>query len=218
MNAKRVTKSIAMFIIATLVLNAMVPTLAQAAKHLQGTKTDQTPIQRIKTPNAKVRVHAPIISKRRIIGEVVEMNRDMLVLKLVRMPWPQRREITANTVMTQDGQTFYCVPMSSISNLEVSMGQRRNTGKGVGLGLGLGLAVLIVTRIALADVEPGPGPGGAFVLVVGVGVAGSLCLLSTLLGAATKSEKWVEVSPQRLNLSIAPTSTKGIRAALEVNF
>ena len=45
-----------------------------------------------------------------------------------------------------------------------------------------------------------------------------ICLLATLMGAATKSEKWVEVPPQRLNLSIAPTLDKGFRAALTVNF
>ena len=33
-----------------------------------------------------------------------------------------------------------------------------------------------------------------------------------------KSDKWVEVPPQRLNLSLAPTSTKGLRAALTFNF
>ena len=210
-----ITKSIAIFVTAALALNAMAPALAHAAKHLHGTKTNQTPIQRIKTPNAKVRVHAPVISKRRIIGEVVEMNRDTLILKLVRMPWPQLREITANTVMTQDGQTLlYQVPMSSISSLEVSMGRRRNTGKGLAIGLGLGLTVLIVTtRI----VSPGIG-AGEIVVLAGGGGAVSLCLLSTLIGASTKSEKWVEVPPQRLNLSITPTSAKGLRAALAVNF
>ena len=209
-----IIKSIALFVTGALALNAMAPALAHAAKHLYGTKNNQTPIQRIKTPNAKVRVHAPVISKRRIIGEVVEMNRDTLVLKLVRMPWPQLREITANTVMTQDGQTLYQVPMSSISSLEVSMGQRRNTGKGLAIGIGLGLTVLIVTTHI---VSPGIGAGEIVVLAGGGGVV-SLCLLSTLIGASTKSDKWVEVPPQRLSLSIAPTPAKGLRAALAVNF
>ena len=211
-----ITKSIAIFITAILVLNAMAPTLAQATADSQSTKVNQTPIQRIKTPNAKVRVHAPVISKRRIIGEVVKMNRDTLVLKLARMPWPQLREITANTVMTQDGQTLYQVPMSSITNLEVSMGRRRNAGKGFGFGLGLGLTFLIVVRTTDSG-APGPGRGAALI-IIGVGGAISLCLLSTLIGIATKYEKWVEVSPQRLNLSIAPTPEKGLRAALTFNF
>ena len=211
-----ITKSIAIFVTATLVINAMAPTLTQATADSQSTKVNQTPIQRIKTPNAKVRVHAPVISKRRIIGEIVKMNRDTLVLKLARMPWPQLREITANTVMTQDGQTLYQVPMSSITNLEVSMGRRRNAGKGFGFGLGLGLTFLIVVRTTDSG-APGPGRGAALI-IIGVGGAVSLCLLSTLIGVATKSEKWVEVPPQRLNLSIAPTPDKGLRAALTFNF
>ena len=215
-----ITKSIAIFVTAALVLNAMAPALAQATADSQSTKVNQTPIQRIKTPNAKVRVHAPVISKRRIIGEVVKMNRDTLVLKLARMPWPQLREITANTVMTQDGQTLYQVPMSSITNLEVSMGRRRNAGKGFGFGLGLGLTFLLVVSTTVKTPDSGDlglGRGAAF-FVIGVGGAVSLCLLSTLIGVATKYEKWVEVSPQRLNLSIAPTPEKGLRAALTFNF
>ena len=45
-----------------------------------------------------------------------------------------------------------------------------------------------------------------------------LVVIPTLIGAMTKSDKWVEVPPQRLNLSLAPTSTKGLRAALTFNF
>ena len=209
-----ITKSIAIFVTATLVLNAMAPALAQTENNAPAEVI--AGVERIKTPNAKVRVQAPVISKRRIIGEVVKMNRDTLVLKLARMPWPQLREITANTVMTQDGQTLYQVPMSSITNLEVSMGRRRNAGKGFGFGLGLGLTFLIVVRTTDSG-APGPGRGAALI-IIGVGGAISLCLLSTLIGVATKSEKWVEVPPQRLNLSIAPTLDKGLRAALTVNF
>ena len=216
-----ITKSIAIFVTAALVLNAMAPALAQATADSQSTKVNQTPIQRIKTPNAKVRVHAPVISKRRIIGEVVKMNRDTLVLKLARMPWPQLREITANTVMTQDGQTLYQVPMSSITNLEVSMGRRRNAGKSFMIGLGLGLAVLV--PVAIADSKESssdelPLGEGLATVITAVYIFPSIVVLSTLIGVATKYEKWVKISPQRLNLSIAPTPEKGFRAALTVNF
>lgn len=39
-----------------------------------------------------------------------------------------------------------------------------------------------------------------------------------LIGATTKSDKWVKVSPQSLNLSVVPISTKGLRAARTFNF
>ncbi len=43
--------------------------------------------------------------------------------------------------------------------------------------------------------------------LVGYSAGAFVCLLSTLIGATIKSNKWVEVPPDRLNLSIAPTST-----------
>ena len=147
--------------------------------------------------NAKVRFKAPSISQRQIIGEVIKMNRD--------------------TVVIQGGHTFYQVPMSSISNFEVSIGQRRNAGKGFMIGLGLGLIILV--PIALVDLNDEDNDWrGLATFVTAVYIFPSIVVLSTLMGATIKSEKWVEVPPQRLNLSIAPTPDKGLRAALTFNF
>ena len=279
-----ITKSIAIFVTAALVLNAMGPTLAQAAKHLQGDQvnadtlvhnayaivtyyennklkrdrgrikaigdtaftiqnsllgkatiaytkvssmvmgkdvvrseklmnvmeremkkieTETKAIQRFKTHNAKVRFKAPSLSKKRIVGEVVKMTQDTLLLR--------------------KGRTFLQVPMSSITNLEVSIGQHRNTGKGFRIGLGVGLAVstslFIYAGYLSKKYKDVPNNIDALAPgLAGVYLGPYIVILSTFIGAATKSEKWVEVSPQRLNLSIAPTSTKGLRAALTVNF
>ena len=267
--AHTITKSIALFIIAALVLNAMGPTLAQAAKHLQGEQvnanalvhnayaivtyyennklkrergrikaigdtaftiqnsllgkatiaytkvlsmvmgkdvvraekqmkkieTETKAIQRFKTHHAKVRVKAPSLTKKRIVGEVVKM--------------------TPDTLLIRKGRTFLEVPISSISNFEVSIGQRRNAAKGFWIGLGVGLAVTTSLFIYAGYQDEYFALGPA---LAGACLGPSIVILSTFIGAATKSEKWVEVSPQRLNLSIAPTSTKGLRAALAVNF
>ena len=145
----------------------------------------------------KVRFKAPSISQRQIIGEVVEMNRD--------------------TVVIQGGHTFYQVPMSSISNFEVSLGQHRNTGKGFKIGLGLGLALLVpIAAVDLSDEDNAW--RGLATYSTAVVIFPSIVALSTLMGATIKSEKWVEVPPQHLNLSIAATPEKGLRAALTVNF
>ena len=146
--------------------------------------------------NAKVRVQAPSIQKKRMVGELVKMTQDTLVI--------------------HSGRTFFQVPSSSISNLEVSIGCKRNTGKGFKIGLATGLSILI--PVAIADSrDPGELRGLATGLTLGF-VCTPIIILSTLIGAMTKSDKWVEVSPQRLNLSFAPTSTKGLRAALTFNF
>ena len=156
--------------------------------------------------NAKVRVQAPSIQKKRMVGELVKMTQDTLII--------------------QSGRTFYQVPLSSISNFEVSIGRYRNTNKGAKTGLSIGLGILAIAfwKIYRADDETYLDGGterdwASFeLMVIGFPAAVLSTLTGTILGAISKSDKWVEVSPQRLNLSFAPTSTKGLRAALTFNF
>ena len=159
-------------------------------------KNSRQAVQRFKTQNTKVRFKAPSLTKKWIVGEVVKMTRDTLLLR--------------------EGRTFLQVPLSSISNFEVGIGQRRNAGKGSLIGLGLGLAVLV--PVAIEDYSNERSWQGFATAVTAAYILPSILVLSTLIGAAIKTEKWVEVSPQRLNLSIAPTPEKGLRAALAVNF
>ncbi len=166
-------------------------------------------IQRFMTHNAKVRFKVPSLTKEWIVGEVVKMTQDTLLIREGR---------TLSTSAAVIKMAILQVPMSSISNFEASIGQRRNADKGFMIGLGLGLAVLV--PVAIADYKE----GGEFELhgwataITAAYIFPSIVILSTLMGAATKSENWVEVPPQRLNLSIAPTPEKGLRAALTVNF
>ncbi len=165
--------------------------------------TQKKAIQRFKTHNAKVRFKAPLLTKKWIVGEVVKMTQDTLLIR--------------------EGRTFLQVPMSSISNFEVSLGQHRNTGKGFRIGLGVGLAVSTSfflyagylsekTKDEPNNIDPlAPGLAGAY-------LGPFIVILSTFIGQKIKSENWVAVPPQRLNLSIAPTSAKGLRATLAVNF
>ena len=147
--------------------------------------------------NTRVRFNAPSISKRRMVGELIKMKQDTLVI--------------------QRGRRFYEVSRSSISNLEVSTGQYRNTGKGMLFGAGLGL-IIYVTQ----SPEPCPDPPDCTFASLeelnALILAGGACMILTLIGAKIKSDKWVEMPPQRLNLSFAPTSTKGLRTALKFNF
>lgn len=156
--------------------------------------------------NARVRVHVPSIQKKRMVGELVKMIQDTLII--------------------QSGRTFFQVPSSSISNFEVSIGRYRNTNRGAKTGLSIGLGILAIAfwKIYRADDETYLDGGterdwASFeLMVIGFPAAVLSTLTGTILGAISKSDKWVEVSPQRLNLSIAPTSTKGLRAALSFNF
>ena len=147
--------------------------------------------------NTKVRVQASSIWKSRVVGRLVKMTPDTLVISR--------------------GGTFFQVPVSSISNFEVNIGQHRNTGKGMAIGLGVGAAIFWAVYASLDLDYPDSTEGLALLYVLGY-ISIPICALSTLIGATIKTDKWVEVSPQSLNLSLAPTSTKGLRAALTFNF
>ena len=121
-------------------------------------------------------------------------------------------------IQIQKGRTFLQVPLSSISNFEVSLGQRRNAGKGFKIGLGLGLAVLVPVAIVDYSDESESEWQGLATAVTMVCISLPIVVFSTLIGGGIESDKWVEVSPQRLNLSIAPTPEKGLRVALTFNF
>ena len=148
--------------------------------------------------NARVRFNAPSISKSRMVGRLVKMKQDTLVI--------------------QQGRRFYEVPRSSISNLEISLGQHRNTDKGMLFGFVLGTAIFAATTITAEETPDSFLDEKALAELIGAIGGVSIIFISTLFGAASKSDKWVEVPPQRLNLSFAPTSTKGLRAALTFNF
>ena len=148
--------------------------------------------------NAKVRARVPSIQKQWMIGKVEKMTQDTLVIRGELALYGRK------------------VPLSSISDFEVNIGQHRNTGKGSIFGLALGLAIL--APVAIADARDEDEWQRFATIVTATFISLPIWVLSTLIGATIKTEKWVEVPPQRLNLSVAPTSAKGLRAALTFNF
>ena len=152
--------------------------------------------------NARVRVYAPSIQKGQVVGRLIKMMQDTLVI--------------------QKGRRFYQMPVSSISTFDVSLKQYRNTNKGlkIGLAAGVGIAILINVSDSGGDLQ---GLAQAIATVI---IVPPIVVISTLIGAITKSDKWVEVSPKNLNLSLTPllqrgqagTSGKGLHAALTFNF
>ena len=143
--------------------------------------------------NTRVRIYVPSRSKWWMVGEVVKMTPDTLVI--------------------QRGRKLFSVPRSEISNFEVSLRQRRNTMKG--LAVGLALNAFLWGAVASGDDNEKNNIGLIYVLWI---ATPSLLIIPLSIGAIIKSDKWVEVPPQRLNLSLAPTSTKGLRAAFTFNF
>ena len=169
-------------------------------REVRALETEQAAIQRlnqktITTMSLRVRVCAPSIQKGQMVGKLIKMMQDTLVI--------------------QKGRRFYQVPVSSISKFDVSIKQYRNTGKGFKIGLAAGAVMTILINVP----DRGEGAFQGYVeFLATVIYVPPIVIISTLIGAITKSDKWVEVSPQRLNLSLAPTSNKGLRAALTFNF
>ena len=153
-------------------------------------------IQRLQEKESKVRFKAPSISRGWIVGRLVKVSPDTF------------------RIFAERGSEY--VPHSQISNLEVSIGRRRNTDKGMKIGLALGVA--FVVPVVIADAR-GSGElqwlATAYATMFGFP---SIFIFCTLIGFMTKSDIWAEVSPQRLNLSISPTPTRSLRAALSFNF
>ena len=157
--------------------------------------------------NTKVRVQASSIWKNQVVGRLVKVTPDTLVISR--------------------GGTFFQVPVSSISNFEVSHGQHRNTGMGTLIGVVIGVGILLALSSGIYDADDKINTASARTrrewakfgfIVVGVPIVVLTTLTGTIIGYEIKSERWVKVSPHSLNLSVAPTSTKGLRAALTFNF
>ncbi len=172
------------------------------ARQTQGYGYGEQVMQQLYAEDSRVRVYAPSIWKRWMVGKLIKKTQDTLVV---------RGELTLY------GRRFYQVPLSSVSNLEVSTGQHRNTFKGMAIGIGIGfsLSTALTSLVARGFYINIPwvlsSKGGRIIFI------GPICIC-TLIGAITKSDKWVEVPPQRLNLSLAPTFGKELRAALTFNF
>ena len=120
-----------------------------------------------------------------------------------------------DTLIVSFGGDTNRIPLSSLSNLEVLV-EYTNGGKYILVGLGLGAGIIAAYQISHTPSYTSFGEGYAGLIVMIA--AASTFLIFTIIGAQKKTDKWVEVSPQSLNLSIAPTSTKGLRAALTFNF
>ena len=154
---RAITKSIALFATAALLINAIASTLAHADTRPRDTETERAAIQwmlkgnyKVRVQGAKVRFKTPSMSKKWIVGEVVKMTRDTLVIKA--RPFSKGRLSGRSTLSKvpkssiSEGRlsgrsTLSKVPKSSISDFEVSLGQYRNTGTGWKIGLGIGLFV-----------------------------------------------------------------------------
>jgi hypothetical protein len=138
--------------------------------------------------DAKVLVTAPDMWSKRIWGRVEQVRGDTLVVR-----------------QFQDKSRLF-VPVSKIEKLEVSVGMRSATGKGMMVGLGIGSAIMTLGIVSAArDDSELAGLQVYIAFVLAVPVLG----ICTLLGAMSRSDHWVEIPTNRIDLGIRPVSPQG---------
>ena len=148
----------------------------------------------------RVRITAPAVSGKRLVGDLLAMDEATLTLK------PQK------------GKGVIEIPRTSVTRIEVSRRPSRR-GKGAGIGALAGLGAAAAIGVIAGDSGCVPDnwicyDKGATALIsavltvpvgllFGIGIAGG--------------EQWVRTTPDRIRLSVQPR-TNGLGAALSVRF
>ena len=181
---------------------------AQVRGELVGWKHATQVIQCL-TKESSVRFKAPSImgngeKPKWTVGRLIEVNQDTFVVRV----GPSIRDV-------------FRVPADALTDLEITTGKRRHTGKGLLIGLVLGL--MIASSLYEEVHDPGyynPDVGFAqaivalrvFSLAIGCGTFGAL------IGYGTKTDRWIDAPFPRLNLNVAPTRNRALQAAVSFDF
>jgi hypothetical protein len=146
------------------------------------------------SPGTLVRVTAPAVSKGRLTGTLLEASEREIVLAL---PDSEPRTI----------------PRRAVTRLEWSPGYRRHPIGGAMVGGLLGAAFLGYASLGLCEAE------SCSVSLAAVGVGFALgALPGAGVGALIKTRDWDEVTPSRVQVSIAPLRGHGVAAQVSLRF
>ncbi len=171
---------------------SIIPLAILAFAPLTGVTAQQPPPVKV---GDRVRVTAPDVDVHRYTGQLVAVQRDNL---------------TVDTLT---------VVRASITRLEVQRGRKTNALKGASIGaLSLGLAGVglgIGACRGFSDVCTSEGEWAAIGGAIGVAVGG---LIGLGLGAFTKTDRWEEVSLDRLRVSFVPHRDGRFVLGLSVRF
>lgn len=116
-----------------------------------------------------------------------------------------KRVTTDSLWLAESENGLISIPLSNVSKLEVSAGQRAQTLKGLAIGTGIGFGAGLLFGVTMCtvggkdcDLETG-GTGLAFgVLGAGVGL-----VIGTIAGASSSTDVWEEVTFRDLRVSVS---------------
>ena len=141
-----------------------------------------------------IRVTAPSVSKGRLTGTLVDASEHEIVLALPDSG-PRR------------------IPRSAVKRLEWSRGYHRHPIPGAVVGGLLGGAFFGYASLALCDAA------SCSVSLAAVGIGAALgALPGAGVGALIRTRDWADVTPSRVQVSLAPVRGRGVTAQLAVRF
>lgn len=154
-------------------------------------------------PGAKVRVSAPPVVEKRVVGFVVLLDRDTLVLNVEGRAEP------------------LTVPLASVSVLEVHRGRKSRVGRGALIGLAVGagggaiIGALATSDSCLFDPDPcpaaGAGAGALFFVLPGT-------VIGAIIGALTRTDRWETVPLDQIRVGLTPLQPHGFTVSFSVRF
>jgi hypothetical protein len=146
---------------------------------------------------ARVRITAPSVGTRPLVGTLVGIESDALKLDV------------------EGALESRVVPRSAVTKLEFSQGRKRNTMKGAWIGLATGAVAGGALAAAYASSDGGPVNAEFVPLVAGVyGAAGMA--LGALIGAMVKSERWREADLEGPLVSVGSVPGGGVGFSIHV--
>jgi hypothetical protein len=149
----------------------------------------------------RVRVTAPSVEPKRLVGQALAVREISLRLKL------------------EDGRELE-LDREDIRKLEVSRGQRSQVVKGAAIGALAGAAILLGALIATHGVcDEDLGGCEAYGLVAAAG-AGSGALLGGLVGLNARADRWetVALGGGRATVSVGPAAGTGVAVRVSIVF
>ncbi len=155
------------------------------------------------TPGARVRVSAPTVAERPLLGTVVALEVDTLIVDARGYAHP------------------LALPLASLAWLEVSRGQKSRTLKGAGIGFlvggAAGLATAAIACAIAGDCYDDSLTGLVYAYFGGLGaVVGALT--GAIIGSTIDVDRWVDVPLERLRVSLGPQRDGRLGLGLSVRF
>ncbi len=156
-------------------------------------------------PGVTVRVSAPPVVEKHVVGFVVSLDRDTLVLNV---------EGRAAPLM---------IPLVSVGVLEVHRGRKSRIGRGALIGLGVGVAVGGVSGFGLCEMDETKSGCEFHEHIFGSLISGALFGLlgggfGALIGVAVRTDRWEAVPLERIRVGLTRHGGRGLALTASVSF